>query len=243
MKILSFDSTAKVASVALTEDTRLLAAFTVDNGLTQSELLLPMIENVLSVMKLSYSDIDAIATSVGPGSFTGVRIGAALAKGIAFGRNMPCAEVSTLEAIAENLYPLQGILISAMDARRGQVYTATFTSSDEGNVRLTEDRAISTDELALEMKEFTGRNIYVAGDGADAVKAAFLKHGVAFSSTPPLLINENAYSVARVAYRKIQNGDYTTDKALSPTYLRLPQAERERLMKEKEKENKQGDLQ
>ena len=128
MKILAFDGTAKAASVAVLDDERVLGYYTVDNGLTQSELLLPMAENLLKSLKLSFSDIELFATSVGPGSFTGVRIGVSLIKGLAFGKNLPCVEVSTLEALAENLVGIQGRIVPCMDARRNQVYSAMDTT-------------------------------------------------------------------------------------------------------------------
>ena len=228
MKILAFDGTAKAASVAVCENEKPIATYTVDNGLTQSELLLPMAENLLSSLKLDFSDIDIFATSVGPGSFTGVRIGVSLIKGLAFGRKAPCVAVSTLEALAENLAPLRGILVPCMDARRNQVYSATFRCSDAGLERLTEDRAIALDELAEELLKFDGP-IYLSGDGYAVTKKALTAKGVKLSDTPELLILESAVSVAKVAYRKYEAGEYVTDSELSPTYLRLPQAERERL--------------
>ena len=118
MKILSFDSTAKAASVAVLEDESVLAEYSVDTGLTQSELLLPMAESMLSALKLSFSDIELYAASTGPGSFTGVRIGASLVKGLAFDRGVPCVSVSTLEALAENLAGLSGILLPCMKGRK-----------------------------------------------------------------------------------------------------------------------------
>ena len=231
MKILAFDGTAKAASVALAEDERVLASYTVDNGLTQSELLLPMAESVLKSLKLEFSDVDIFATSVGPGSFTGVRIGVSLIKGLAFGRQVPCVAISTLEALAQNLVPLKGILVSCMDARRNQVYTATFRCDGKNVTRLCEDRAISLDELASELLEYD-EPIYLSGDGYSVAKAALEKAGVKLSATPPALINENAESVARVALKKYLAGEYVSDTELSPTYLRLPQAERERLEKQ-----------
>ena len=122
MKILAFDSTAKAASVAVTEDEKLLGAYNIDNGLTQSELLLPMAESLLKSLKLSFSDIELLAASTGPGSFTGVRIGAALVKGIAFGKNIPCVGISTLDELAENLFPLVGIIVPVMDAKIGRAH-------------------------------------------------------------------------------------------------------------------------
>ena len=233
MKILAFDSTAKAASVAVLEGESLLGHYTIDNGLTQSELLLPMAENLLKSLKLGFSDIDVLAASTGPGSFTGVRIGAALVKGIAFGRNIHCVSVSTLDAIIENIAPLRGILVSVMDARRGQVYSSTFKSNGEKIERISEDRAISLEELAGELSKYKDEPIYLAGDGYAVAKAALLKFGVKTENTPPLLITESAYSVARVAKRKHDAGEHLTDTEFTATYLRLPQAERERLERNK----------
>ena len=177
MKILAFDSTAKAASAAVTDGENLLGVYTIDNGLTQSELLLPMAENLLKSLKLSFSDIELIAASTGPGSFTGVRIGAALVKGIAFGKGIPCASVSTLEAIAENLFPLVGVLVAVMDARRGQLYTATFRCDGKTITRLTPDRAISIGELANELS-LLREDIYLAGDGYEVTAKALRESGV-----------------------------------------------------------------
>ena len=232
MKILAFDSAAKVASVAVAEDGKILAQYNIDNGLTQSELLLPMAEDMLKSLGLSFSDIDAFAVSVGPGSFTGVRIGVSLVKGLAFGKNLPCIEVSCLEALAENISSLDGILLPCMDARRSQVYNAVFSSDGEHMTRLTEDRAISLAELAEEIKKYSDRRIYISGDGYRLAREALCLSGLSPERTPELLINENAASVAKIAFRKYALGEYKSDTEISPTYLRLPQAERERLARE-----------
>lgn len=232
MKILAFDGTAKAASVAVLDGERVLGYYTVDNGLTQSELLLPMAENLLKSLKLSFGDIELYATSVGPGSFTGVRIGVSLIKGLAFGKDIPCVEVSTLEALAESLSALRGVIVPCMDARRQQVYSATFRSDGKNMTRLTEDRAIALSELGEELKSFEGEDIYLVGDGYGVAKTAMEKAGVVTMNTPELLILENAVSVARVAQRKYSAGEFVSDAALSPVYLRLPQAERERLERE-----------
>ena len=229
MKILAFDSTARAASVAVCENERLLGLYNIDNGLTQSELLLPMAADLLKSLKLTFSDIDLFACSTGPGSFTGVRIGAALVKGLAFGRDIPCASISTLEALAENLFPLVGILVSVMDARRGQVYTATFRCDGESLTRLTPDRAIGIQELARELAEYGDEAIYLSGDGYEVATRGLSDCGVSINKTPALLVSENAYSVAKAAYRKHLAGESVTDSEISATYLRLPQAERERL--------------
>lgn len=229
MIILAFDSTAKAASVAVCDDDKLLALYNIDNGLTQSELLLPMAENILKSLKLSFSDVDLLACAVGPGSFTGVRIGVALVKGIAFGRNIPCVAVSTLDELAENLRGLNGIIVPCMDARRAQVYTATYRGKDGALEKLTEDRAIAIAELAEELKAYANVPIYLSGDGYDVAKRGLEAAGVKVCDTPELLITENAYSIARIAKRKYDTGEYLTDLEIAPTYLRMPQAERERL--------------
>lgn len=235
MKILAFDGTAKAASVAVADGDRILAHHTVDNGLTQSELLLPMAEDMLKSLKLSFSDIELFATSVGPGSFTGVRIGVSLVKGLAFGRNLPCVGVSTIEALAENLRGLRGIIVPCMDARRGQVYSATFGCDGENLTRLTEDRAISLSALAQELSTYEGEAIYLCGDGYKVAKTALSAAGIDLCETPELLVLENAASVAKVAKRLYESGESASDGQLSPVYLRMPQAERERLEREANK--------
>ncbi len=229
MKILAFDSTAKAASCAVIDDGKILGHYNIDNGLTQSELLLPMAEALLKTLGLDFSEMDAYAVSVGPGSFTGVRIGVSLVKGLAFGRDIPCIEVSTLEALAENIRGLDGLLVPCMDARRAQVYNALFMSSGEGIKRLTEDRAIALSALSEELKSYPDKKIYISGDGYEVARKALTAAGLKIEETPELLLGESAASVARIAYRKILAGEVISDSEISPMYLRLPQAERERL--------------
>jgi tRNA threonylcarbamoyladenosine biosynthesis protein TsaB len=229
MITLAFDTSAKVASVAVLDGERTLATYQIDNGLTQSELILPMAENILSSLKLTLDGVGLLATSVGPGSFTGVRIGVSLVKGLAFGRDIPCVAVSTVEALAENLRGLSGIVIPVMDARRNQVYCATFKANSHGLIRLTEDRAISLNDLAEELKEYESESIYLVGDGYSVAKAKLKELGISLCETPVELRNENAASVGRVGVRKYEAGEAVKDTEISPVYLRLPQAERERL--------------
>ena len=240
MKILALDSSAVVASVALCEDDKLLAEYTLNNGNTHSETLLPMVESIFRHFGISARDIDLFAVSAGPGSFTGIRIGAATLKGLAFGKGTPCVAVSTLEALAENIAPLDGILVPCMDARRGQAYNALFESKNGVTVRITPDRAISLSELADELRAYNGKKIYLSGDGYAVAREALTKYGIECEITPELLINENAASVARVGQRMLLRGETVTDKELSPSYLRLPQAERERLERERSQEQKNG---
>ena len=241
MIILAFDSTAKAASVAVCDGEKLLALYNIDNGLTQSELLLPMAENILKNLKLTFDDVDLLACSVGPGSFTGVRIGVSLVKGIAFGKGIPCVAVSTLDELAENLLGLDGIIVPCMDARRAQVYTAIYRGKEGKLEKLSPDRAIAISELAEELKAFAGEPIYLSGDGYEVARRGLLAEGVELKCTPELLITENAYSVARIAKRKYDAGEFTSDLEIAPTYLRMPQAERERLERLAKENGSKGD--
>ena len=154
MKILALDSTAKVASVALCEDEHLLGELTLNNGNTHSQTLLPMVEFLLDKFELSPSDVDLFAVAAGPGSFTGVRIGAATVKGLAFGKETPCAGVSTLESLAYNLCDYDGLICPVMNARRQQVYTALFRAKDGVLERLMPDSAIAITDLDQRLSVF-----------------------------------------------------------------------------------------
>ena len=236
MKIFACDSTAKTASVALCEDKILLAEFTQNGGNTHSETLLPMTEVLLNSMKTDIDEIDIFAVSEGPGSFTGVRIGAATVKGFAHRKNKPCIGISTLEALATNLaFGEDKIIVPVMDARRSQVYTAIFKSEGGNLQRLTEDEALPLSVLGKRLKEYSGENIYLCGDGYEVARRGLCELGIELCETPYLLINENAYSCAVVAYKRYLSGEYTDDLGIAPTYLRLPQAERERIEKLKSK--------
>ena len=222
MLILSLDSSAVAGSVALCDGERLLCEYTVNLGNTHSETILPMIESILKIAGYTTDDIDIFACSEGPGSFTGIRIGAATVKGLAFSLGKPVIGVSTLEALAYNLLGFDGIICPVMNARRGQVYNAVF---DAGLNRLTEDRAIAASELAAEL---AGKRVYLCGDGTKVALAG----GVDAIAAPERLLHQSAFSVAQCALKKYNEGVRTTDTELSPVYLRLPQAERVRLEKE-----------
>ncbi len=235
MNILALDSTAVSASVAVSCDDRIVARFTADNGLTHSELLLPMAEAALRAANMKVSDIDLFACTAGPGSFTGVRIGVATVKGLAFGTGKPCVGVSTLAAIAENLAPLPGIYCAVMDARRGQVYTALFEYRDGEVVRLTPDEATPVSTLAQRLlSDYPKHPVFLAGDGYRVALPALKAAGVNVCDTPELLRLQSAASTALCAHRMAERGETVTDTALSPIYLRLPQAERDRLAKQQE---------
>ena len=184
---------------------------------------------MLASLRIGFDDIDALATSVGPGSFTGVRIGVSIVKGLAFGKNKPCVEVSTLEALAENLSGIRGTVVAVMDARRGQVYSATYSSCEDGLTLVTPDRAVSLTALADELKALEGTDVYLVGDGYEVARKALTELGVTLAVTPEMLRGESAASVAAVAARKLERGETVSDTDIAPVYLRMPQAERERL--------------
>ena len=151
MLILALDSTALVGSVALCENQKLIAQMTINTGHTHSETLLPMIESILKISGFSVDDVDLFACTTGPGSFTGVRIGAATVKGLAYGKGKPCVSVSTPEALAYNGIMCEGLLCPVMNARRMQVYNALFTCKQGVMTRLCEDRALAISELGQEL--------------------------------------------------------------------------------------------
>ena len=230
MKILSIDSTANTSTVALLENDKLLGIYTANTKNTHSETLLPMVKHLLSTLNVSIQQIDAYAVSNGPGSFTGVRIGVATVKGLAFGKDKKCVEVSTIEALAENLEGFNGVVCPIMNARRGQVYTGAFLN---GN-RIIDDTCMMLCDL-IPMLEKYNEPIYFVGDGYSLIENMQISN---LKVTPEMLRYQNAFSVGKIAYRRLQDELYTTDKALSVEYLRKPQAEREREEKLKE-ENKQ----
>ncbi len=237
MKILALDSTGKTAAVAVADGERILSSYTADSGLTQSEILLPMARSALTAAHMNFFDVELFAVTVGPGSFTGVRIGAALVKGLAFGRGIPCAAVSVLEALAENLRPLPGIYCPVLDARRNQVYNALFCEKDGALCRMTPDRAIATEELLAELAAaYPDTPIFFVGDGAALLSSRVADFPtVKAQPVPHVLLIPNGGAVARCGLRTAQRGELTDDISLSPVYLRLPQAERERLAREQEK--------
>lgn len=229
MLILALDSTAATGSVALCRDRKLLASVTLNTGNTHSETLLPSVEALLTMCNLDAGDVDLFACSKGPGSFTGVRIGASTVKGMAFGKDKPCIGVSTLEALAYNLRAFSGILCPVMNARRSQVYNALFRAKNGRLERLCPDRAISLEELRAELSAYD-EPIFLSGDGYDMTLAAL--DGLLLGRVPEELIYQSGYSVAMCALDAYEAGERTTDAELVPTYLRLPQAERERLEKQ-----------
>lgn len=225
MLTLALESSAKAASVAVFEDERMLA-FSIQNaGLTHSRTLLPMAEDMLKNLGKTTGDLDRVAVSRGPGSFTGLRIGLAEAKGLCWALQIPAVGVSTLEAMAYGGPVLDGqMLCCCMDARRGQVYNALFTVEGGKPMRLTEDRAISIRELESELVARQEPWILL-GDGAELCYNELDREQVTVFMAPEPLRLQNARGVALTAMDK---APVSADELL-PVYLRLSQAERERL--------------
>ena len=215
MLILALDSSAAPASAALLEDGKILSEFYINTKQTHSQTLMPMVESVLKLTNKTLDDVTCMAVSAGPGSFTGVRIGVSCVKGLSMTRNISCAGVSTLRAMAENARQLTGIVCAVMDARCGQVYNALFRAEDGKLTRLCDDRALPIAELCY--KTFA------------AIRAELLL---------PQLRFQRASGVAMAAQEMVENGQTVTPDALMPIYLRLPQAERELKAKNAQKNNK-----
>ena len=226
MLLLSVDSSAVTASAALSEDGEIIKSELINKGLTHSETLLPLIQSVMGEHK--YSELGAIAVTAGPGSFTGVRIGVATVKGIAFVNNTPCISISTLEAIAYNFTDENAVICAVMDARRMQFYNALFKAENGRITRLCEDRAISLEDLRKDLEGFD--KVIIAGDGAElCFNNIGLENAVLANGDKRF---QNGTGVSRAA----QGRETVSAADLRPVYLRPSQAERELKLK---KENKQ----
>lgn len=228
MKILALDSSAAVCTAALCDNEKLICEITVNTGNTHSETLLPVVEQILKLTDTKVDDIDLFACSVGPGSFTGVRIGVSTVKGLTFGKDKSCVGVSTLDTLARNIAMFDGIICPVMDARRDHVYNALYECSGGVIKRLCPDRLISVGELDAELSAL-GRKIYLSGDGYGICEREFTK--TAIEHVPERLRLESGYSTAMCALEKYKNGEYVSDFELAPVYLRPSQAERERIEK------------
>lgn len=223
MTILGVESSATAASAAIIKDGKLLSEVFSDTGLTHSQTLLPMIENCIKNAGINIEQIDRIAVANGPGSFTGVRIGIATVKGIAFANNIPCVEVSTLESMAYNIPFFNGVICSVMDARCNQVYTASFENVDGCKVnRLSDDTAISIDELGETIAKLK-KNIVFVGDGAEICYNKLKDIGLSLSISPVNLRKQKASSVALCS----MNYEGIDAEKITVNYIRLPQAQRE----------------
>ena len=233
MMILALESSATACSAALCRDGELVAQSYQNSGLTHSRTLLPMVRGMLKNSQLTLEQVDVIAVAAGPGSFTGLRIGVATAKGLAWPADKDCAPCSTLESMVWSLAHMAGsLIICAMDARRKQVYNALFLATGMGLERLTPDRAISLEELGAELKNYENSKI-VVGDGAKLCYNTLTEEGIPMALAPKHLRMQSAWGVARAAEELAARGGLVKGGALVPQYHRLSQAERERLAREK----------
>ena len=223
MKILALETSAKSVSTAVVENGAPLAYAYQCTGLTHSRTLMPMVDAMLKNAELTLGDMDAVAVAAGPGSFTGLRIGIAAVKGLAWAADKPCFGVSTLEAMAQNLAHMDGLLVCAMDARRNQVYNALFEAKSGVLTRLTPDRAIAVTALAEELRGET-RRLLVLGDGGRLCRDGLAQLGVESELAPAQLLYQNAVGVGLAA----EHGTPVSAQELAPVYLRISQAERER---------------
>jgi tRNA threonylcarbamoyladenosine biosynthesis protein TsaB len=225
--ILAFETSAKAGSVALMREGVLLAESYCNTGMTHSQTIMPMAQELLHNCGYTPEDVQAVAVAAGPGSFTGVRIGVAAAKGFTWARQIPCYGVSTLEAMAYTLGLYEGCCVCAMDARRNQVYNAVFRFDKGVPVRVCEDRAISLDALSEHLKTLEGP-FYLVGDGSNLCHS----HIPGLILPPEHRMHQRASGVALAAQAAITRGETGDGAALVPNYLRLSQAERERLARE-----------
>ena len=218
-------------SAAVTEEGVPLACGYQNTGMTHSRTLMPLVDGLLRNSGMTLAEMDAVAVAAGPGSFTGIRIGIAAAKGLAWAADKPCCGVSTLDAMARNVPLFEGLVIGAMDARRQQIYNAVFEQHAGVLRRLTPDRAIGLEELAAELKHEKKAEMpkIIVGDGAHLCYTFLLEQEISCQMAPPAALMQNAVGVGQAAAVPAREGRLVTAQQLLPVYLRMSQAEREKL--------------
>ena len=227
MKILAIDSSSLVASVAVVEDDIMVAEYTINHKKTHSQTLLPMIDEISKMAEIDLSSVDAIAVSGGPGSFTGLRIGSATAKGLGLVWNKPLVHVPTVDAMAYNLYGSDKLICPMMDARRNQTYTGIYEFVDNEFKIVVEQCAISVDELIDKINEL-GKEVIFLGDGVPVFKGILdEKINVKHTYAPAHMNRQRAGAVAVLGGMYYANGQYEAAAEHEPNYLRQSQAERE----------------
>lgn len=229
MKILAIDSSGLVASVAVVEDDTVLCEYSVNYKKTHSQTLVPMLDEIKKMTELDLATIDAIAIAKGPGSFTGLRIGSATAKGLGLALNKPLIPVGTLEGLAMNMWGYPGLVCPIMDARREQVYTGVFRFTDGELDTIISQCPIAIDELTDRLNQMDEKVIFL-GDGCpvyeDRIKSAMK---VPYELAPAHMNRQRAAALGTLAIKYYAKGIFETATAHKPEYLRLSQAERERL--------------
>ena len=232
MKILALDSSGLVASVALVQDENLLAEYTVNYKKTHSQTLLPMLDEIARMIELDLETVDAIAVAAGPGSFTGLRIGSATAKGLGLALKKPLIAVPTVEALAYNLYDVPGLVCPIMDARRNQVYTGIYRFENHRMVTVKDQMAIGVEALAQELNTL-GEQVTFLGDGVAVYKDLLMQLlSIPVSFAPVHLNKQRAGAVAALGEIYFSEGKTESAREHQPEYLRVSQAERERTERE-----------
>ena len=227
MKILAIESSGLVASCAIVTEDTMLAEYTVNFKKTHSQTLLPMVDEIVRMTGLDLKEIDAIAVSAGPGSFTGLRIGSATAKGLGLALDKPIVPVPTTQGIAANLYGTEGIICPLMDARRNQVYTGLYRYNKAGFQIVEDQMAVLVDEIIEKVNAY-GEPVTYLGDGVEAFAEILLeKTTVPFSFAPMHCSKQRAGALAMRAVDLFAEGKYENADEHEPDYLRLSQAERE----------------
>lgn len=228
MKILALDSSGIVASVAIAEDDTLLAEYTVNYKKTHSQTLLPMLDEISKMTELDLNTVDAIAVAAGPGSFTGLRIGSATAKGLGLALKKPLVAVPTVDALAYNLYNAQGLICPIMDARRSQVYTGIYRFQDQKLITVKSQWAGPVTELLDELNRI-GEPVTFLGDGVPVFRNTITELlRIPFSFAPAHVNKQRAAAVAALGMEYYKEGKVQTAAEHNPDYLRVSQAERER---------------
>ena len=232
MKILGLDSSGIVASVAIVEDDVLIAEYTVNYKKTHSQTLLPMLDEIAKMTELDLNSIDAIAVAAGPGSFTGLRIGSATAKGLGLALKKPLIAIPTVEGLAYNLYDISGLICPIMDARRKQVYTGIYRFTDH-QLKVVEDQMAVSMETVIEKLNQYGEAVTFLGDGVPVFHELIAeKMTVPYSFAPAHVNKQRAAAVATLGEIYYRQGKTETAMEHVPDYLRVSQAERERAARE-----------
>lgn len=228
MKILGMDSSGLVASIAIVENDILVAEYTVNHKKTHSQTLLPMLDELVKMTELDMSTIDAIAVAAGPGSFTGLRIGAATVKALGLALDKPVVAVPTCQGLAFNMWGTDKLVCPILDARRNQVYTGAYEFVD-GELKIVRDQdAMSIDELVEYLNQL-GREVIFVGDGIPVYKEFIEENAkVGYMFAPAGFSRQRASSVAALGACLYAQGKYETADDHKPIYLRKSQAERER---------------
>ena len=229
MKILAIDTSGLVASVAILDGDSILSEYMVNYKKTHSETLMPMIAEIIRMTETDKSTLDAIAIAGGPGSFTGLRIGSATAKGIAEQLNIPIISVPTVDALAYNVWAADSLVVPIMDARRDQTYTGIYEYTDDGELRVIMAQCAISIEKLVDMLNDVGKPVIFLGDGVVRFKETIDEiMKVDHKYAPAHHSRQRAGAVAYLAAKYYEQGKYTSAAEHAPEYLRKSQAERER---------------